>query len=78
MCEVDTEEVSALSEEIEGELLNIAFIHYEQKDTIEGVLSDILRYAVVEEESEYTGKQKVGCKGKGQFEEEKVKNYLKP
>ena len=73
VSKVDAEEVSALSEEVESELLDVSLIDNEEEDAIEGVLPDVLRYAVVEEESEDAGKDEVSGKGKGKLEEEEVK-----
>ena len=72
MSKVNTEEVSALSEEVEGKLLNVPLINNEEEDAIEGVLPDVLRYAIVEEKPEDTGKDEVSGEGKGKFKEEEI------
>ena len=53
MSKVDTEEVSAFTEEVEGELFEISLIDYEKKDAIKGVLPNVLGDTIVEEGLEY-------------------------
>ena len=52
VAEIEAEEIFALWEEVECELLNIALVDYEQKNSIEGVFADVLGYSVVEESLE--------------------------
>ena len=52
MLEVDAEEAPALGEEVEGELLDVAFVEDEHQHPVEGVLPEVLRNPVVEQGSE--------------------------
>ena len=52
MGNVGTEEVLALSEEVEGELLDISFRNDIKQNPIKGIFSDVLGNPEVEEELE--------------------------
>ena len=63
VSKVDTEEVSAFTEEVEGELFEISLIDYEKKDAIKGVLPNVLGDTIVEEGLEYWCKDEVSQEG---------------
>ena len=72
VAEVEAEEGLALVEEVEGELLDIALVDDEEQHAREGVLPDVLRQPVVEEQLEHHHQHHVDQEGQGQLEEEKV------
>ena len=59
MGKVGTEEILALREEVEGELLDISFRNDIEQNPIEGVFSDVLGDPEVEEELEGQRKQEI-------------------
>ena len=77
VSKVDTEEISAFAEEVEGKLFDISLIDYEKEGAIEGVLPDVLRDAIVEESLEYWCKDEVSQEGERQLEVEEVKVVCK-
>jgi hypothetical protein len=48
VVEVDTEEVSALAEEVKGELFDVSLVNNEQKNAAKCIFSDVFWYAVIE------------------------------
>ena len=52
MGEVCTKEVLALSEEKEGQLLDVSLIDYQHKYTIECIFSDVFRNSIVKQSLE--------------------------
>lgn len=59
MGKVGAEEVLALREEVEGELLDVSFRNDVEQNPIEGIFSDVLGNPEVEEELESQRKQEV-------------------
>ena len=70
VAEIEAEEIFALWEEVECELLNIALVDYEQKNSIECVFADVLGYSVVEESLEKHQEDKVSAYHHGKLVEE--------
>ena len=72
VAEVEAEEGPALVEEVEGELLDVPLVDDEEEHAREGVLPDVLRQPVVEQQLEHHHEQHVYDDGEGQLEEEEV------
>ena len=70
--EVEAEEVPALEEEVEGELLDVPLVDQHQEQPEEGVLSEVLGDPVVEESPEDQRQKDVGDDHPGQFVVEEV------
>ena len=73
MGKVDTEEIPALVEEVEGELFNVSLVDNEEEGAIEGILPDVRRDAIVEENPEDAVHDQVRDEGHWELEEEEVK-----
>ena len=52
MRKSSTEEIFALREEVEGKLFNISLVNNQDKDSIEGIFSDIPTDPIMEEKFE--------------------------
>ena len=77
VTEIDAEEVPALIEEVEGKLLDISFIYYEEKCSCKCVLTDVLRDTVVEEEMKDCWEDEIDQKYEGKFIEEEFQIVCK-
>ena len=77
VTEIDAEEVPALIEEVEGKLLDISFIYYEEKCSCKGIFADVLRDTVIEEEMKGCWEDEVDQKYEGKFIEEEFQIVCK-
>ena len=73
MSEIYAEEVLALSEEVEGELLNVSLVYDEDQDRVERILSNVARDSEVEEAVEGEGEEQIGQEDGWKLVEEKLK-----
>ena len=73
MRKSSTEEIFALREEVEGKLLNISLVNNQDKDSIEGIFSDIPTDPIMEEKFEQKWHNDVDNRNKRELVEEELK-----